>query len=350
VPHPPAAIPTPALALSALVLAAAAPFLAPAPAHACSPLVGLHGRRVFPPDGSTAVPTNARPVVSYSHGIRWFPDAEADAGVAELGSDLQLRRKGGDPVSVTTRVVRTGLTASLREMAFVLAPRQPLVPAAEYELVDQRTTFPCGQTRQTPCQLSGPTVFTTFTTGAGPDSTAPALAGRGAVASQDPIFCESSACCGPYASLPYRATWPAAGGNDAGRALYNLYSGADPNPVAGLIATTDVRLQVRCGPGGDPNRLGVQPGPLRVSAVDWAGNEGPPLDIGVTGNPCPLVPGGGGCSYAAAHDTAAGALAAPALAGALALIVIAIRRRRGPRRSSAGRPARPRRGTPGRTR
>ena len=142
-------------------------WLAPAQVRACSPIQqGIFSRSLFPPAGTTGVPTNVRVVVRY--GATRFYDFRGMPATPGLAPILELRTKAGAPVAASRDSVVTGPTIYQRQVAVVLTPAQPLAPATEYEVVDRRPNIPCGPNRLLNCALGAMTVVGTFTTGAGP--------------------------------------------------------------------------------------------------------------------------------------------------------------------------------------
>jgi uncharacterized protein (TIGR03382 family) len=100
-------------------------------------------------------------------------------------------------------------------------------------------------------------------------------------------------------------------------------------PLVRLMDGSRLNLDVSCaGGGGNPNALFVSPGAVRVRAVDWAGQEGPEVELGkIPANVCSGAPSagassGGGCQ--------AGGIAGPAPLLPVVLLAAAVlgRRRR----------------------
>jgi len=288
--------------LTAMLLAAASSLgsaaLVPASARACSaPEPAIFSRDMFPPPGATGVPTNAKVVVTYRAGASYginigYP---VDAGDPDIGTDLELRRKGGAGVAIDLQNVALEPTGYDRVIGMVLTPMQPLASGVEYEVVDRHPTIPCGRNRPVSCALGAVTVVGSFTTAAGPDSqpppapTGPSLMARPA----GPFdICTSSACCGPYVAKGYFVRWDESA---PGTLLYNVYVGNSTTPVVRLYSSTELQMAVNCAGYGNPNAVWIMTGSVRVRAVDWAGNEGPALDLGtVPANACDDAPGDAG--------------------------------------------------------
>jgi len=174
-------------------------------AQACSQFRGKFLMRVFPANGAKDVPTNARVLVEYLMNLLW-----QDAGAPYAGQDLQLRDADGTPIPFDLSPVGP-------QTGFVLQPRQPHAPGAGDEIFDDGSA--CGAS---PCTASGQRRISAFVTGAGPDTSAPAFAGLGAVIMNRLGSCDNSSCCGPYVARKLTLEWQPA--TDVSPALlYNVY-------------------------------------------------------------------------------------------------------------------------------
>jgi hypothetical protein len=245
-----------------------APFAYIGRSEACSaPYPGLSGRALYPADGTSGVPLNARIIVRYRVG------RELGNGFPPLGPDIALRVANGAEVAVTTALINTGSVWNT-ETLVALRPSQPLAAATSYEVLDRRRTIPCDIFTNN-CALGDPAVFARFDTGAASDSVAPQFAGLKPLVVGAFDRCESSACCGPYVSRHFGMTWTRGQDDVAGQAVrYNLYRVGDAGPVAALIDSDGIGLAVSCmGTGVYPQSQSVQTGTYFVRAVDWAGNE-----------------------------------------------------------------------------
>lgn len=225
-------------------------------AYACGSLpLGIQQRTVWPgPDG---VPTNARLLVSYQ--------AAAYAPTPALGSDVVLL-DGGREVPIAPP---SGNPA-------VLLPMSPLLANHTYELADRRTV-PCLVTDGTCSFAPSPQVFSTFTTGAGPDTTAPTFGGIQAVSIGARERCDGSSCCGPYDLYRVTLRWDTAMDDVAGtRVVYRVYrrDGAVLSLVADRVPGTTFTGVAYCS-GWVWAAWGhaLPPGSYVVRAVDGAGNE-----------------------------------------------------------------------------
>ena len=66
-----------------------------------------------------------------------------------------------------------------------------------------------------------------------------------------------------------------------GAFLYNVYEGDSAEALVRLLRGNQLPLALGCSGFGDPGAFWVMPGTtLRVRAVDWAGHEGPALELG----------------------------------------------------------------------
>jgi uncharacterized protein (TIGR03382 family) len=248
--------------------------------EACTPPVpGIFGRDVFPAPGSTAVPTNVRVVVSYFAGTGHGYGIPADAGDPGIGTDLELRRTGGAAVAVTRNNITTAtITLRQQQVSVVLTPSSPLAPGVEYEVVDRRPSIPCGQSGEAACALGAITVVGTFTTGTSPDAEPPPAPGGGVLTAGTIGRCESlGSCCGAWVVRYHDVRWSDPAG---GAFLYNFYVGDSNEAQIRLLRGNQLTLALGCSGFGDPGGLWVMPGTLRVRAVDWAGHEGPALELG----------------------------------------------------------------------
>jgi MYXO-CTERM domain-containing protein len=252
--------------LTVTLLLAAAPLARRA--EACSaPYPGLSGRALYPADGTSGVPLNARIAVRYRVGH------ELDNRFPPLGPDIALRVANGAAVAVTSELIGTGSYWNT-ETLVILRPSQPLAAGTSYEVLDRRSKIPC-DIFANDCALGDPAVFARFATGAASDTVAPQFAGLSPLIVGAFDRCDSSACCGPYVSRSFGMTWTRGQDDVAGQAVrYNLYRVGDAGPIASLIDSDGIGLAVSCmGTGVYPQSLMVRTGTYFVRAVDWAGNE-----------------------------------------------------------------------------
>jgi MYXO-CTERM domain-containing protein len=250
-------------------------------AWACSlPIPAYNGRAVLPPAGATGVPTNSRVLVVYG-------------GTALRVDSPWLRATTGIDVAAKVTMLTSG------HDIYVVQPTEPLQPNTTYQVLSQVATLPCtGGTYPYPyyplCTSAndagsatydagddggvGPaaTVISTFTTGAGPDTVAPALVGGLSHTSQKQD-CDSGSCCGPYSGYLVTFSWPNA--NDSNPVYYELAHGDSPVfalaalvPVSGSILNADG--QFFCSGMGSmlASFTGVA-GDYSLVAVDLAGNR-----------------------------------------------------------------------------
>ena len=126
----------------------------------------------------------------------------------------------------------------------------------------------------------------------------------------------------------FEARWDEAA---AGTRLYNVYGGTPGTALVRLLDASSLNLAVGCaGVSGDPQATWVTPGNVRVRAVDWAGQEGPEVELGtipatvcadapLAGADLPPEPSGYDARVDVHGDTGvdAGADAAPGLGAAV---------------------------------
>jgi hypothetical protein len=263
--------------LSALALGLPLVAMLPGSAHACSDLPPGVSQRAWPPPGAIAVPTNTRPVIHYDAlGLM------SDPWISDLGTHLQLRRKDGAAVALTTETIATVVGSRYWNVAVVLTPSEPLAPATQYELVDRKWLGVCLQS----CEFADPAVFASFTTGMGRDDSAPQLPGKGSILDLGIATCESASCCGPYRIKQYELHWPA-GTDDVSSVLplYNLYVAGQTEPVRRLLEAPRFYFALPCS-GSGSRRETVPPGRYSVRPVDWSGNEGPAVEVGTVPSTC----------------------------------------------------------------
>jgi len=284
-------------------LAFATPWLASVPrANACTaPARGyISSRQVFPADGAVSVPTNARVVVSYLGAGPTIPD------------HLALTTSGG--VSVPVDIVQPVSESSGNPVhqSFVLTPRAPLAPSTKYLVLSDYGTLPCVRNEYwkngmpgEPCSSIpdagigdggtslAPAAVASFTTGAGPDTTAPTLPGP-LTYTATAESCGSSPCCGPYDGYSVAIAW--AGASDGGGPVFYELSREGLVvlfPVVtgtGQISTGGVQGAFLCtGIKTSPATLGNayeqflgQAGTYQVVAVDQAGNRSAPISTSIS--------------------------------------------------------------------
>ena len=248
----------------------------PRPARGCSTIgPGINTRSTWPgPD--SAIPTNARFVVSY------FPGG---SGVPTFGPDLMLLDADGTQIPTTME----GGGSSV-----VIRASGDLLPNHGYQLADRRT-IPCNAITGDCALAATPQVFASFTTGPGADTVAPTFAGVTGVAVANHLTCNSDACCGTYDAYVAEASWAAGSDDLAGSDIrYNVYRGSSLTLVAALVPGTSTSgTRICSGSFGDG---AFQPGDYVVRAVDWAGNEDTNVAARHLDDPCNS---GGGCSLAA---------------------------------------------------
>jgi hypothetical protein len=155
-----------------------------AQARACSLIPpGIYSRTVWPGQ-DTHPPLNTRVVVSYDLGPTQFPPQPAP-----IGPDLVLLDMDGTVVPTTQEIAGGDV---------ILRPEAPLLPNHGYEVADRRTV-PCtsASALMDPCTLTdAPVAFSSFTTGAAADGTAPTFAGITSSSFGEHLVCDNSACCG----------------------------------------------------------------------------------------------------------------------------------------------------------
>lgn len=232
-------------------------------AQACSPpRPGISSVSVFPPDGSSNVPTNARINVRYVYVT----------GGSGLNVDFFIRPTGGS--NVTTSVQR--VSVSNWERRFFTFPNK-LKPSTKYEVVTNIQAIPCSLFGTPKCATGALRVVSTFTTGNGDDTKAPTFSGLQSITSASgPNVCNNSACCGPYNYHRFDMKW-SAGADESGNdfVLYNVYRSIDlNNPVLRYVPKArgaQVCSGFYFGQSWDSFR-GL-PGDYVVRAVDLANNE-----------------------------------------------------------------------------
>ncbi len=227
--------------------------------HACTlPPPGIHSRHVFPVDGSVGVPTNIKLLVTYQKE----PGFNLRGDVAVDPTAFGLREKGGDEIAFTTERLSV-VPGQFPKEAFLVTPLTTFKPNADYEIWD-RLAFDSA-----PCEAVPPTVFSTFTTGAAPDTVPPVFGGvKGYEIRRD--SCQTyGSCCYLYDNMVVTLKSDSALDDIAGaRISYNVY-------VNGVPVAKRVPLEQRFGVCVGPALLSLPAttGTFSVKAVDWAGNE-----------------------------------------------------------------------------
>ena len=256
----------PVLAASAALAALAFPLLAPTPrAEACSPPLP-DATPILPAHGSFDVPTNAKVWVRLVDSF-------------DLSSYRVTLRAAGGAEAALTGDEAPG--ESHWDGVLVLTPEQPLAPGTAYEVLDNLAR-PCTDFGDA-CVTDTPAVVLTFTTGTGPDTTAPDAPSDLVLTTYDRWICEDSGCCGPYDAMTYSLSWqPGTDGNPVVHALRAADSGS-------LIATglgARVGGAVACGPSEHAPNFERWFGatPVVVQAIDIAGNvtDSAPFDVQVS--------------------------------------------------------------------
>jgi len=256
-------------------------------ARACSLAPPVYdSRTVLPSDGSVGVATNARVLVVYY-------------GAALNADSPRLRLTGGGEVAASVAMLTTSQGA-VQPDSYVLLPNQLLQPNTSYQVLSQVAKLPCtGGDHPFPydplCNpvadggvaiydggdasgnVSNLTVVSTFTTGAGPDTTAPVLAGNLTHTSQHQS-CDNSACCGPYTGYLAIFSWQNA--SDSSPVYYELSQAGSPvwfdfGPLfPDSSSTTGVRGEFFCsGMGSMLGQFQGVAGDYSLVAVDLAGNR-----------------------------------------------------------------------------
>jgi uncharacterized protein (TIGR03382 family) len=239
------------------------------PALPCSAPAGWATAVPFPADGATEVPTNARLAAIYVWSV--FYSVESEPGFAE---HLALRDASGAEVAVERKRSSRG-----EDTIETLVPVAPLAPDATYQLVDHLGEASTCMGSEAGCLDDEPTVIATFTTGSGPDVTAPTFAGLATLSSR---FAPASVDdpCGAHSYVDHALHWNAA--TDDGPAewiRYNVYN-ADGAALATSVELNDAGSFQACT-GIIPTVLihlyaTLTGGPrFQVRAVDLAGNEDP---------------------------------------------------------------------------
>ncbi len=275
--------------------------------RACSaPLPGVVStRQVIPADGSTNVPSNARVILSYegtSGGVPDHPKLRAPDG-----TDV--------PVTVSTPVNTPGIPSLA---TYVLVPGAPLKENTTYTVLSDYAQLPCVQNNLAIVGAGGnPTCFPTldggdsfggdagvpptnvissFTTGAGPDTTPPTLSGSLSYTVGSRYTCTAGACCGPYDAFTVGFTWDKSA--NAGTTV--VYELSDANGVVLMPVpdspTGDVGPSVETLNGAflcsgtvtsspamiNGTRFLGKAGLYTLVAIDVAGNRSQPISVNVT--------------------------------------------------------------------
>ena len=287
--------------LSALVVAGVE-----AEARACSLLQpGIYSRSVWPGQDAQP-PVNTRVIVRYGLVTTSFGTQPPP-----VGPDLVLLDLDGTVVPTTQDVAGGDV---------ILRPVAPLLPNHGYQVADRRT-IPCTEASalQTSCALTdAPAAFSSFTTGAAADETAPTFAGIASSSFGSHVVCDNSACCGPYDIQYVDLLWAAAVDDVAGADVrYNVYRRDDATltPVAMWTAETKLTGAAWCsGSWFSPN---LPPGSYIVRAFDYAGNVDSNSAVLELGDPCGDT--SHGCAVAGAEPRPSSVPAAIAAAGGLLL-------------------------------
>lgn len=249
-------------------------------ARACSGgTTSINARAVLPADGTTGVPLNARILVRYSPTV---------APIAPPAPNIRVRPQGGEPIAlVQTAGMAPGLTLA--------RPDANLLPNTVYEILDS-ILVPCLGLE---CVAGDHRVVATFTTGASVDTTPPVFAGpMGFEVSWSNPLSYPAICTGGQ-TFAVRLHWTAGTDDLAPTLTYNVYGSTQTVPVIPLVTGDNVLDYVRC----TSRPTGALVGPIRVRAVDQAGNEDSNLVELVAPNPC--APDGG-VADAAADVSSAG--------------------------------------------
>jgi len=274
-------------------------------ANACSGMTPgqVMGRQVFPSDGATGVPTNARVVLVYR-------------GTTSVVVDHpRLTTAGGGAVAIGLSQP-TNLTAGApQDPPYVLAPTSPLQPNTQYTVLSDYAQVPCVRSPYWQPGMGAPScipvvdagagdgggspssppsfVIATFTTGAGPDNVQPLLSGDLSYSISSRQSCDSSACCGPYDGFLVSVNWSDAT-DSSGSVLYELSrdGAAILFPIqntSGQITTG--RLQGAFFCSGSTSSVSAmmgytqfvgRNGTYQIVAVDVAGNRSAPLSVAVS--------------------------------------------------------------------
>jgi hypothetical protein len=272
-------------------------------ANACSglPRGWLGSRQVLPADASLNVPTNTRVVLAY-------------VGSAPAVVDHpKLQTRDGVEVATTVSALANDVANSPNYITYVLSPNAPLVPNTEYQVLSAFGQIPCvqndyfysGMLAYKPCisvadaaagngGVDGGTpapsvVVSSFTTGQGPDRTAPALSGD-LTYSTIAQACDGSPCCGPYDGYAVTLSWNDAS-DDEQPILYELVQEGKtvlfPVPsskpsvqgaflCSGGFVMNNISMMSSIYPDMYPVFLGTN-GLYQIVAVDLAGNRSNPI-------------------------------------------------------------------------
>lgn len=297
------------LACSSLVTLSAftaVAFVQESRARACSaPLPGVvTTRQIIPADGSTDVPTNARILISYEGSSGGVPDHP------------NLRGPDGADVPATFSIP-VGSSGIPSRATYLLVPSAPLKANTRYTVLSDYAQLPCvennlaiiGAGSNPMCfpTTDGGTSFggdagvpptnavSSFTTGAGPDTTPPTLSGSLTYTVGARSTCTAGACCGPYDALTVGFNWDRSA--NAGTTLVYELSDAKgvvlmpvPDSPVGDVGPTAGTLYgayLCSGLGGagpamvNGTRFFVNAGTYTVVAVDVAGNRSQPIGVNV---------------------------------------------------------------------
>jgi hypothetical protein len=262
----------------------------------------IFSRQVFPADGSTSVPTNARIYVTY------------EAHSPGVNDNPRLQTMDGTDVAATVSEPVFRVSGNGYNQTFVLVPDVPLRANTQYTVLSYFPQVPCFQSPplgSPACNETidggtilraidgGPAataVIASFTTGAGSDEVAPVLTGGLTYAPEYPMSCLEWACCGPYQGwdATFRWTTPT---DTSSPVFYELsYEGniillpltssiVDPSGTgtanlrgiflcSGQVSTSPMMLENAYFIGGS--------GLYTLVALDQAGNRSQPLQAQVT--------------------------------------------------------------------
>jgi hypothetical protein len=283
-------------------------------ANACSPLAPF-SRSSPIIDKEVDVPTNARVRVAY-------------AAAVSVADDVRLERND-QPVA--------GTWAKVEAPYWEFTPAAPMEPNTRYGISDR---YPGCRNSSAVCPRGDWSVWSSFTTTAGPDVTPPVFKGP-IDAHCERKECNSSACCGPYSA------WAIEFGHGITETLIHMYARASAPGWGPFEFQT--WSEIPLGPMGSLYASGpplpllpAQPMTIELFACDLANNCTPgvtKLMVSAAGGGCQLLDpdtgrplggdGGGGCDLGPDHERAPAAIGL-GLVGAA--IMLAIQRKRRSRR------------------
>jgi hypothetical protein len=232
-----------------------------------------------PDDGATGVPTNVQARVTHA----------GSTGHDDLAGDLAIRPAGGAPVAATITVLRN---AGGPQRVFIVRPGAPLAPHTTHELLG-RVRPNCAHD----CAADPPVVLATFTTGAGPDTTAPTFTGIERIdVTAIPDF--HRCLCGPGEGAILDVRHGEAS-DDSAVAGYHVYFDDQLVSAAGTRGHAFCDTYPTLGlPDVTFFKRGAGRGRYSVRAVDLAGNEDQnlasvSLDLACAPVACRLTPDAG---------------------------------------------------------